>query len=341
MWRAIGQDRIVSLLDYSLAANSIAHAYLLTGPRHIGKGTLALDIACALNCEVPETPCGQCSSCRRILEGKHSDVTVTGLDSRSEIGIDDIRGLQRLASLPPYEGRCKAFIIDGAEYLSTEAANALLKVLEEPPQRVVWLLLAADEDRLLPTVLSRCQRLELRPVPPEKVQEVLVSSYGSDADRAKLLSHLCHGCLGWALAALSDDDMLEKRSEDVARVSSLLAADLSERFAYAHELATQFSQNRRATGETMQVWLDWWRDLMLVRGGCSDAVVNHEHRQSLEEQAGYLDLLDIGRFLSRLCSLQREISKNINPRLAVESLMLDLPARTGACDRRGSIAAQL
>ncbi len=341
MWRVIGQDRIVSLLDYSLAGNGIAHAYLLVGPRHIGKGTLALDLACALNCEGPGVPCGQCRSCRRILEGKHADVTVTGLDSRTEIGIEDIRGLQRMASLPPYEGKCKAFIIDGAEYLSTEAANALLKILEEPPQRVAWLLLAADEDRLLPTVLSRCQRLELRPVPPQRVQEVLVSSYGVDPDRAKLLSHLCHGCLGWALAALSDDDMLEQRSQDVTRLSSLLAADLSERFAYAQELATQFSANRRAAAETMQVWLDWWRDLMLVRGGYSEAVVNNEHLEALEEQAGCLDLLDIRRFLSRLCSLQQEVSRNINPRLAMESLMLDLPASTRTRARRGNIAAHL
>lgn len=334
MWRVIGQDRIVSLLEYGLKTNGTAHAYLLTGPRHIGKGTLALDLACALNCEGPEAPCGQCSSCKRIVEGKHADVTITGLDSRTEIGIDDIRGLQRLASLPPYEGKCKAFIIDGAEYLSTEAANALLKILEEPPQRVVWLLLAADEDRLLPTVVSRCQRLELTPIPPDKVQEVLVSAYGVDPDKAKPLSHLCHGCLGWALAALSDDDILEQRSQDVTRLSSLPASDLSERFACAHELATQFSHNRRAAAETMQVWLDWWRDLMLIKGGCSEAIVNTEHHKALEEQARSLDLLDIKGFLSRLCLLQRDVSKNANPRLALECLMLGLPGRARVCAPR-------
>jgi DNA polymerase III subunit gamma/tau len=157
MWQVIGQDKILSLLDYGLKTDSIAHAYLLVGPRHVGKGTLANNLAQALNCEGAGTPCGQCRSCQRIREGKHADVTSIGLDSRAEIGIDDIRGLQRSANLPPYEGKCKVFIIDEAEYLSTEAANALLKILEEPPPRVVWLLLAADEERLLATIISRCQ----------------------------------------------------------------------------------------------------------------------------------------------------------------------------------------
>jgi DNA polymerase-3 subunit delta' len=207
MWQVIGQDKILSLLDYSLETNAIAHAYLVAGPRHVGKGTLAFNLAQALNCDSPEPPCGQCRSCQRILEGKHADVIPLGLDSKTEIGIDDIRGLQRLANLPPYEGKYKVFIIDDAEYLSTEAANSLLKILEEPPQRVVWLLLAAEEEHLLPTIISRCQRLELKPVPSEQVQETLVNSYNIEANRAKLLAQLCHGRFGWALSALANDDI--------------------------------------------------------------------------------------------------------------------------------------
>jgi len=161
MWQVIGQDKALALLDRSLKENNVAHAYLFVGPRHIGKKTLALNLAQALNCDADKPPCGQCHSCRRILEQKHADVTCIGLDSKTEIGIDDIRKLQRLANLPPYEGKRKVFIIDDAEYLSTEAANSLLKILEEPPPKVVWVLLTAEEPRLLPTIVSRCQRLEL------------------------------------------------------------------------------------------------------------------------------------------------------------------------------------
>jgi DNA polymerase-3 subunit delta' len=328
MWQVIGQDKILSLLGYSLKTNAIAHAYLVVGPRHVGKGTLAFNLAQALNCDSPETPCGQCRSCQRILEGKHADVTPLGLDSKTEIGIDDIRGLQRLANLPPYEGKYKVFIIDDAEYLSTEAANSLLKILEEPPQRVVWLLLAAEEEHLLPTIISRCQRLELKPVPSEQVQETLVSSYNIEVNRAKLLAQLCRGRFGWALSALANDDILEQRSQRIDRLVSLSTANLGHRFAYAQELASQFSQNRRAGAEIIETWLDWWRDLMLIKGDCHEAIVNIDYEKALEEQVRGLSLSDIKGFLSSLCLLQEEISKNVNPRLALERLMLNLPQKS-------------
>ena len=327
MWQVIGQDKILSLLDYGLKTDAIAHAYLLVGPRHVGKGTLAINLAQALNCDGPEVPCGECRSCQRIREGKHADVTPIGLDSRTEISIDDIRGLQRLANLPPYEGKCKVFIIDEAESLSTEAANSLLKILEEPPPRVVWLLLAADEERLLPTIISRCQRLELKPVPSERVQEVLIDSYNVDADKAKLLTQLCHGRLGWALSALANDGILEQRSQRIDRLVSLLTDGLEQRFAYAQELAIQFGQDRKAGAEIVEIWLDLWRDLMLTKGGCQEAIVNVDYKTVLQEQARGLSLSDIKGFLANLGLLQEAISKNVNPRLALEWLMLNFPRR--------------
>ncbi len=327
MWQVIGQEKTLTLLDYGLKTDAIAHAYLLTGPGHVGKGTLAINLAQALNCDGPEPPCGQCHSCQRIREGKHADVTTIGLDSRTEIGIDDIRGLQRLANLPPYEGKCKVLIIDGAEYLSIEAANALLKILEEPPPTVVWLLLAAEEERLLPTIISRCQRLELKPVSSERVQEVLVDSHNVDGDKARLLTQLCHGRLGWALSALADPDMLEQRSQRIDKLASLLTAGIEQRFAYAQELAGQFSQDRKAGWEITEIWVDWWRDLMLIKGGCQEAIINVDFKTVLKEQARDLSLSEIKEFLTNLGLLQDAISKNVNPRLALEWLMLNLPRK--------------
>ena len=340
MWQVIGQDNILSLLNYSLKTNTIAHAYLLAGPQHVGKGTLAINLAQALNCDGPELPCGQCHSCKRILEGKHADVISISLDSKmepaaisnslehkTEIGIKDMLELQRMANLPPYEGKFKVFIIDDAEYLSTEAANSLLKILEEPPQRVVWLLLAAEEEHLLPTIISRCQRLELKPMPSELIEEVLINSYSVDADKAKLLSQLCHGRLGWALSALTNDHILEQRAQRIATIFPLLTASLGQSFAYAQELARQFSQNRRAMAEIIEIWLDWWRDLMLIKGGCQEAIINIDYERALEAQARGLSLSEINGFLTNLCLLKEDISKNVNPRLALEWLMLNLPRK--------------
>lgn len=325
MWQVIGQDKILALLGHSLKEDNIAHAYLLVGPRHVGKRTLALNLAQALNCDDPEPPCGQCHSCHRIFEGKHADVTSLSLDSKVEIGIDDIRGLQRLANLPPYEGKCKVFIIDEAEYLSTEAANSLLKILEEPPPKVVWLLLAAEERRLLPTIISRCQRLELKPMPSKQIQQILTDSYNVDLDKAKLLARLCHGCLGWALSALADDDLLHQRSQKIDKLASLLTASLEQRFAYAQELAIQFSQTRRSAMEVMDTWLNWWHDLMLIKGSYKEAITNVDYEVILEKQANEMSLKEIKNFTATLCLTEEDISRNVNARLAFESLMLNMP----------------
>ena len=135
MWQVVGQDRAVSLLQRSLERGALAHAYLLVGPLHVGKMALAVNLAQALNCEETAAPCGECASCRKIALGKHADVQFIGLTSdngstetrtRVEIGIDQIREMQHSANLPPFEGRCKVFIVDGAEHLSIEAANCLL-----------------------------------------------------------------------------------------------------------------------------------------------------------------------------------------------------------------------
>ena len=327
MWQIIGQDRILASLGHSLKENNIVHAYLLVGPQHVGKRTLALNLAQSLNCDEPEPPCGQCRSCRRILEAKHADVTSIGLNSRMEIGIDDIRGLQHLASLPPYEGKRKVFIIEEAEYLSTEAANSLLKILEEPPAKVIWLLLTSEEQRLLPTVVSRCQRLELKPMPLEQTQGILIDSYNIEPAKAILLAHLCQGCLGWALSVLADDNLFQQRCQRIVKLSSLLTASLDERFAYAQELATQFSQNRRLVSEATDLWLGWWRDLMLIKGNCKEAIINIDYETVLEKQAKMLSLGEIKDFVGNLRSVQEEISQNVNPRLAFESLMLDIPRR--------------
>ena len=336
MWQVVGQDKILASLDHSLKEDNIAHAYLLVGPHHVGKRTLAINLAQALNCDNPKPPCGQCYSCRRILEGKHAEVTCLDLgsnhidlDPKTKIGTDYVRELQKFANLPPYEGKCKVLIIDEAEYLSIEAANRLLKILEEPPPKVVWLLLSAEESRLLPTIVSRCQRLELKPVSPEQIQKILTHSYNVDLPKAKFLARLCHGCLGWALSALADDNLLQQRTQRIDKLSSLLDADLEQCFTYARELATLFSQDRRSAIEIIETWLSWWHDLMLIKGGFRKVITNVDYEVALKKQAKELSLNEIKEFTANLCLTVEKISRNVNARLVLESQMLNLPRKIG------------
>ena len=338
MWQVVGQSRAVSLLQRSLERGSLAHAYLFAGPPHVGKMTLALNLAQALNCEAAEPPCGECASCQKIALAKHADVQIIGLvnggDSaeaklRTEIGIDQIRQMQHAASLPPFEGKYKVFIIDGAEQLSIEAANCLLKTLEEPVAGVIFILLTTNE-RLLPaTVVSRCQRLELSPLAAGEVEAALNSGWGIEPQKAKLVARLCHGCLGWAVSAAVDDGRLQQRAERMDRLFDIINGDYEERFTYVAQLVAQFSQSRGLVYDILDSWLDFWRDLLLVKVGCSDAITNVDLEARLVEMARGYSLAQIKAFIRSIQAAGEQLRQNANPRLVLEVLMLSIPEGRG------------
>jgi DNA polymerase-3 subunit delta' len=335
MWQTIGQPEALALLKHSLKAGSLAHAYLLVGAPHIGKMTLALDLARALNCQGSEPPCGECQPCERITDSKHTDIRIISLSSakepgdtkaRVEISIDDIRELQHNASLPPFEGKCKVFIIDGAEYLSTEAANCLLKTIEEPPPQVIILLLTTEESRLLPTVVSRCQRVELKPMSGDEIEKILMESYGIDRDKAGLLARLSQGCLGWALSVSIDDSYLAQRNQRLTEMFSLLTAGWEERFNYAAKLAN----DRKAVEDIIKLWLAWWRDVMLTKCGCKEAVTNMDYISILEQWDEVFSLSEVRDFIDSLQKALNQIAVNANLRLVFEILMLNIPRKERA-----------
>ncbi len=331
MWQVVGQSRVVSLLQRSLERGSIAHAYLVAGPPHVGKMTLALELAQALNCQGEGPPCGVCDSCQKIASGKHADVQIIGLNSNgaTEISIDQIREIQHSSNLPPFEGRHKVFIIDGAELMSTEAANCLLKTLEEPAAGVIFILLTTSGGVLPATVVSRCQQLELPPLPASEVENVLSQRWGVEQQRAGLLARLCHGCLGWAILAASDERLLQQRAERIEGLLDIIGGDYESRFAYVNQLVTWFSQSRGLVREILDLWLDWWRDLLLVKLGSNSAITNIDHEATLVDIAKSYRLKQIRAVINGIQATGEQLRQNANPRLAFEVLMLSIPPGRG------------
>lgn len=319
------------MLQRSLATDSLAHAYLFVGPAHVGKMTMALNLAQALNCPDSEPPCGECPSCLKIASGKHADVQVIVMngddpeENRTKIRGIQIDELQRSANLPPFEGKCKVFIIDGAEFLSITAANRLLKTLEEPVGKVVFILLTVDDKLLPPTVISRCQRVELFLTPANQIEEALKTKWGVEPEKAKLISRLAHGCLGWAVSAALDDSLVRQRDEWLDRLLEVAGSDAEERFAYAAQLATQFSQNRAQVYSRLNLWLDWWRDLLMMKVGSLDSIANVDRLETMSDAAGGLSLGQIRSFIQSIRSTGDGLRQNASAKLALEVLMLDIP----------------
>ncbi len=338
MWQTAGQDRIIGFLKDSIERRSLAHAYLLVGPPHVGKMTLALDLAGALNCTEGEPPCGSCRACQRIQQGKYPDVIVidkyAGRDQKdrrkaTEIGIDTVREiLQRGSNLPPYEGNYKVYIIEDADLMSAEAANCLLKTLEEPPQHIVILLLTSQENALLPTVVSRCQRFELKPVSIAEIEARLKTFDNIDPDKIKLLSRLSGGCLGWAISALNDEGYLQSRDLRLSEFASLLTKSWSERLLYIQQLPS----DRNSVEEIIKLWLSWCRDVMLLKYNCEEDVINLDRIIDIKSWANMLTILEIKEFINSLNKMLVNLSYNANLHLLFEVIMLDMPKKEKRAD---------
>lgn len=333
MWQVIGHQWVVTILSNGIGEERVSHAYLFTGPPQVGKSTLALNLAQALNCEDTERPCGICTSCRKISEGVHPDVPVIDLTYQAalrgeplaeqrELRIDTIRRVEADISLKPFEGRRKVFIIPDAQTMNPEAANCLLKTLEEPPPHAVLVLTATDARLLLPTIVSRCQRFGLRLVPMDLIQKELEHRYGLDEDGGRLLARLSGGRIGWALTTAQDPAVIKQREERLHQLLALPKMARIDRLDYAQRLSRQ----PRVLREMLDLWLSWWRDLLLVRSGCAGMITNVDLIAHLEDQARRHSLKELFGFIGAIRQTMRLLDLNANPRLAMEVLMLDLPS---------------
>ena len=341
MWRVVGHDEAVSLFSGCLEKEMLSHAYLIAGPPRVGKTTLALSLAQSVNCIAAsgERPCGECSQCLRIAAGQHPDVQIVDLASaqsstRREIGIDQVREVQRAAALKPFEGRHRVFIFPEASSLSPEASNALLKLLEEPPDSVMLLLLTTQGDAILPTILSRCQRVDLSRPPVETIAEELSRAHGVASDEAAALARLCGGSIGWAIEAAARPEILQEYAAELERAASLLDEGLEGRFAYAEETASLYAKDRERALARLRTALGWWRDLLALKEGGEALVSNTPALESLRRHAGWITSLQAVEVTTRIREAVGHLESNVNPRLALEVLVLGLPRGAAQAERK-------
>ena len=328
-WNLLGHSWAVHLLQGHIKSQRVRHAYLFTGPQGVGRRTLALRFAQALNCPqplAPGVPCGTCRVCRQIEAQQHPDLFVVQAEREGGIlKVDQIRELQRQLNLTAYESPYRIGLLLRFEEAHPSAANALLKTLEEPPPQVVLLLTASSAEGLLPTITSRCEVLRLRPMAPKTLAQGLVERYGVEPTRAALLAHLAHGRPGVALRWHQHPETLEVRREHLQALERLLGADLLTRFAFAEQWARKGAENRPKIRALLQTWLDFWRDVLLRAANPNLPIANQDYESLIGQVQRRVGLAEAHHLVERLLQSIEDLDRFVNPRLLLEVLLLDLP----------------
>jgi len=324
-WNMLGHEWAVDLLRQHVAQGSFRHAYLFSGPRGIGRRTLALRLAQAINClkpAAPGEPCLTCRACQQMERMQHPDLALVQAEQEGgTLRVEQVRELQHSLSLAPYEARYRIALLLRFEEANPNASNALLKTLEEPPSQVVLLLTAESAESLLPTIVSRCEVLRLRPLPLETVTQGLQERWGVPADEARMLAHLSGGRPGQALLYHQESHRLEERKGWLEDHQHLLAWGRVERFQYAEKLAKDKTRLRAA----LETWLSIWRDVFLRAAGASAPITNLEQEEQVDLLATRCGLRTASEMLSALQRTIDMLDRNVNARLATEVFFLDLP----------------
>lgn len=324
----LGHNKQIETIERTIKKEKVPHSYLFVGIDGIGKRLVATKLAQALQCNAEDDkPCNNCMGCRKTAEGNHPDVIFVEAEGKI-IKIEQIRELQKKLAYKPFEGRATVCIIDGADKMNISAGNALLKTLEEPPSSSYLILLAENMRKVIPTVISRCQRIKFNPLPKDIIAEILIREKGLSTEEAGYASRLGEGSPGKA-AVFMECFSLPDREKLLSDFFNL--SDIANIFSIAEEATKKNeTENLPYLLETLKLFI---RDMIFLKTGMGkERMINFMSMALIEDKAENYStpsLLEMAEAVSRA---EYDLSTNVNKRLAIENMLLNFyNNRAGSC----------
>ncbi len=319
----IGQQQIKEHLQNALSTGKVSHAYIINGEKSSGKEFIAKVFAMTLQCEKGAAePCQECHSCHQALSGNHPDIIFVTHEKPNSVSVDDIRTqINGDVSIKPYSRPYKVYIVNEAEKMTVQAQNAILKTLEEPPEYVVILLLTTNVNSMLPTILSRCVVLNMKPVADELVRGFLMRQMMVPDYKAEICVAFARGNIGKAKALASSEDFENVKSEALSLLKYINEMELSEIIAAIKKI----NEYKLEINDYLDIFSVWYRDVLLFKA-TSD--INHlvfrEEIQTLRRTAQRSSYEGIERIIEALDTAKRRLDANVNFELTMELLILTI-----------------
>lgn len=319
----IGQEQIKEHLQNAISMNKVSHAYIINGERSSGKEFIAKVFAMTLQCEKGETEsCGECHSCKQALSGNQPDIIFVSHDKPNTIGVEDIRTqINNDIAIKPYSSPHKVYIMNEGEKMTVQAQNALLKTLEEPPEYAVILILTANVDTLLPTILSRCVVLNMKPVPDKQVKKYLMEELEIPDYKANICVAFARGNIGKAKMLATSEEFEKVKEEAITLVKYINDMEISE----IVKAIKKISEYKFDVTDYLDILSVWYRDVLLFKATKdANSLIFRDELQYIRKVADRSTYEGIEIIVKALQQAKRRLDANVNFDLTMELLLLTI-----------------